>query len=55
MMGFHLEIQELEEALAEVDLVFHFDIFSSFGQSLFSQDGNGKLDYDEFVKMMLDE
>ena len=35
MMGFHLEIQELEEALAEVDLVFHFDIFSSFGQSLF--------------------
>ena len=52
MLGTMLSKEELDEFMAEADAVcitckmYFFPLF-------YPQDGNGKLDYDEFVKMLL--
>ena len=53
MLGTTLDKKEVEEFMREADVV----IKGIYGRKkifhLYFQDGNGKLDYDEFVKMML--
>ena len=53
MLGTTLDKEEVEEFMREADVVIK-GIEKKGNISYFlSQDGNGKLDYDEFVKMML--
>ena len=55
MLGATLSPEELEEFMQEAYLVrimMMLRIFTCFSLNFF-QDGNGKLDYDEFVKMLL--
>ena len=52
MLGATLTRDEVEEFMSEADVVSIQKIISHHLLSLL-QDGNGKLDYDEFVKMML--
>ena len=54
MMGTMLTKEELDQFMAEADKVrglFHG--LGNYYNFYLNQDGNGKLDYDEFVKMLL--
>ena len=52
MLGATLTKDEVDEFMREADMVrSHLDIHLADRDPF--QDGNGKLDYDEFVKMML--
>ena len=52
MLGTMLTPEEIEEFMAEADKEY-FIVREDFLSINCSQDGNGKLDYDEFVKMLL--
>ena len=52
MLGTMLTKEELEEFMAEADSVC-CNFILKINIVIYLQDGNGKLDYDEFVKMML--
>ena len=54
MLGTTLTKDEVEEFMREADVVRSSSMISlSTEMIVLLQDGNGKLDYDEFVKMML--
>ena len=52
MLGTMLTPEEIEEFMAEADKEY-FIVREDILSINCSQDGNGKLDYDEFVKMLL--
>ena len=52
MLGTMLTKEELEEFMKEADVVSR-KIFSKIISLKHLKDGNGKLDYDEFTKMLL--
>ena len=54
MLGTMLTKEELEEFMKEADVVSKQIIDKNIIRSLkYWKDGNGKLDYDEFTKMLL--
>ena len=53
MLGTMLTKEEVAEFMAEADVVRKIYLKNKFSKIPFFQDGNGKLDYDEFVKIMV--
>ena len=57
MLGTMLTKEELDEFMREADVVRQQaeeeELYHYYYRVLSFQDGNGKLDYDEFVKMLL--
>jgi Ca2+-binding EF-hand superfamily protein len=53
MLGASLTKEELEEFMKEADVVRKISHENDYYCEFCFQDGNGKLDYDEFVKMLL--
>ena len=56
MLGSGLSNEDMDEFMREADVVRELcctSLMTHWKMLFYFQDGNGKLDYDEFVKMML--
>ena len=52
-MGFSIDIDDLKACLHDVDEVVEINVIITMTNPFICQDGDGKLNYSEFTKMLL--